>query len=254
MLQPSYPRSDRGVCTTNLGFRNFPVITPFLPTLYANGFPTLIFQTVKGKIKSYSTHLILFGQTVRPETLNLQDNFTLIAYFFKPFALSPLFGVSAQELTDNPIELNLVDYSKIATLKEQLLHASSTREMLTLIDQYIFSLLVRAHWDLRIIKFATDSILKNPDPAILKSVQNRLCLTERTFQRLFENQVGISPNQYRRICQFNAAFQQLRYRKFENLADIAFENGYADQSHYIRSFKEFTDIRPTDYLNVGRPG
>lgn len=236
-----------------LVIENVRVITPFVLPLYANGSPTLVFQTAKGQIKGHSTHLTLFGQTVRPETLTLRDDFTLIAYFFKPFALSPLFGVAAYELTDNPVELSLLDSSNIATLNEQLLHALTTGEMLTLIDEYIYSLRVRAKSDWRMLKFATDTILENADPAILQTVQSKLCLTERTFQRMFENKVGISPNQYRRICQFNSAFHKLQQRQFGNLADIALNNGYADQSHYIRSFKEFTGIRPTDYLNFGRP-
>jgi len=85
------------------------------------------------------------------------------------------------------------------------------------------------------------------------NVQQELFVTERTFQRMFEKNVGIPPNQYRRICQFNTAFRQLQLRKFNKLTDIAFENGYADQSHYIRSFREFTGITPKDYLNFGNP-
>jgi AraC-like DNA-binding protein len=38
------------------------------------------------------------------------------------------------------------------------------------------------------------------------------------------------------------------------LSDIAFENGYADQSHYVRAFKEFTNITPKDYLKFAEQG
>jgi len=63
--------------------------------------------------------------------------------------------------------------------------------------------------------------------------------------------VGVAPNLYRRICQFNTAFVQLNRRRHQKLSDIAFQNGYADQSHYIRSFKEFTHITPSEYLKFG---
>ncbi|HEX6428081.1 MAG TPA: AraC family transcriptional regulator, partial [Niastella sp.] len=58
--------------------------------------------------------------------------------------------------------------------------------------------------------------------------------------------------QFRRIWQFNNAFQQLNNRQFNKLTDIAFANGYADQSHYIRAFKEFTGITPKEYLKFGQ--
>jgi AraC-like DNA-binding protein len=70
---------------------------------------------------------------------------------------------------------------------------------------------------------------------------------------MFESNVGISPRLYKRICQFDAAFQQLNRRKFAKLSDIAYQNGYADQSHFIRSFKEFTNITPKEYLAYGPP-
>ena len=70
---------------------------------------------------------------------------------------------------------------------------------------------------------------------------------------MFESNVGISPRLYKRICQFNAAFQQLNQMKFSKLSDIAYEKGYADQSHFVRTFKEFTNITPKEYLNYGAP-
>jgi AraC-like DNA-binding protein len=228
------------------------VTNPFILPLYANGAPTLLFQTTKGIIKNNSNNLTLFGQTVFPETLTIRNNFTLIAYFFKPFALFALFGVSAQELTNNPINLNLLAPSKTGQLQEQLLNAASTDEMIALLDDYVFSLITKTKADCQLIRFATLTITQNASKDALLKVQQELHITERTFQRLFEKNIGVAPNQFRRIWQFNNAFQQLNNRQFNKLTDIAFANGYADQSHYIRAFKEFTGITPKEYLKFGQ--
>jgi AraC-like DNA-binding protein len=58
----------------------------------------------------------------------------------------------------------------------------------------------------------------------------------------------VSPNQFRRIVQFNRAFRQLNEKRFSHLAGIAYDNGYADQSHFNRSFREFTHQTVTQYL------
>jgi AraC-like DNA-binding protein len=84
------------------------------------------------------------------------------------------------------------------------------------------------------------------------NIQRELNIYERTLQRMFEKHIGISPNIYRRICQFNSAFTDLNLGNYNNLSDIANNHGYADQSHYIRAFKEFTNITPGEYLNLGR--
>ncbi|MBA4054254.1 MAG: AraC family transcriptional regulator [Marivirga sp.] len=234
-----------------LVIENCRVTNPFVLPLYANGTPTLLFQTAKGQIKNNSNYLTLFGQTVLPDTLTIHDNFTLIAYFFKPYSVNSLFGVLAQELTDKPIDLKLLSSTKTALLQEQLLNAASTAEMISLLDNYIFRLAEKVKIDTPLIKYATQQITIAPGKEILTTVQHKLCVTERTFQRMFEKNIGISPNQFRRIAQFNAAFQQLNRRQYTNMSDIVFGNGYADQSHYIRAFKEFTNLTPKEYLNYG---
>jgi AraC-like DNA-binding protein len=248
-LKPSEKTSE--YVENILVIENYHVATPFILPLFANGTPTLLFQTVKGKIGHNKNYLTLFGQTVLPETLTVNDNFILIAYFLKPYSLTSLFGVLAPELTDKPIDLTLISSQKSSHLQEQLLNAPTVSKMISLLDAYIIGLSKRIPTDIPLIKFATQQIVAAPAKTILSDVQDKLCVTERTFQRMFEKNVGISPNQFRRITQFNAAFYQLNKRKFSSLADIAFANGYADQSHYIRAFREFTNITPKEYLRFG---
>lgn len=98
---------------------------------------------------------------------------------------------------------------------------------------------------------SSEKIAKHYSKEALIDVQRELNISERTFQRMFEKNIGLSPNTYRRICQFKSAFTDLNLGNYNNLSDIAFNHGYADQSHYIRAFKEFTQINPSEYLNYG---
>lgn len=231
-----------------LVIEHFRVTTPFVLPIFANGMPTLLFQTAGGQIGNATNNLTLFGQTVFPDTLTITENFTLIAYFFKPYALNTLFGVSARELTDSPIDLNLLPAPVRAGLQEQLLNAATSAEMMALLDKYVLSLTTKIKTDARIIKYAVEKIAGAPSKKNLAEVQQELYMTGRTFQRLFEKNIGLIPTQYRRISQFNAAFRQLNGRRFKSLTDLSFQHGYADQSHFIRTFKEFTALTPGEYL------
>jgi AraC-like DNA-binding protein len=235
-----------------LVIENHQMITPFSLPLFANGLPTLLFKSTRGIINNtMTTHLTLFGQTILPETIRFDENFTAIAYFFKPWSLSAVFGVSPQELTDKPADLNLVMPKKATELQDRLLNAGAVESMIALLDQFILHLVASSKREPDLIKYAVSRIARQPLPEISILLQKELHITEKTFRRTFEKNIGIAPNLYRRICQFNAAFQQLNDRGYKKLSDIAFQHGYADQSHYIRSFKEFTTITPKEYLNFG---
>ncbi len=235
-----------------LVIENDVLLTPFVLPLYANGTPTLLFISKKGKLgKGGCNHLTLFGQTISPESLTLNENFTLIAYFLKPHSIISLFGIPAFELTDKPIDINLLTPQKTIFLQDRLLNCKNIAEMISSLDNYLFDLSTASKNISEAIKYASEKIVKHYSKDTLINVQKELHLTERTFQRMFENNIGISPNAYRRICQFNSAFTDLNLRNYNNLSDLAFNHGYSDQSHYIRAFKEFTSINPTEYLNYG---
>lgn len=236
-----------------LVIENFKIVTPFTLPLFANGCPTLVFQTKKVLLnKQASGYFTLFGQTIKPGALTIYEDFTLIAYFFKPHSLVSLFNVAGNELSDTHVDLNLLKQGSNGNIQEKLLNCSSPNDMILLLNNYIITLINKKKADVSKINIATALIENNLANDSLKTAQDNLCVTEKTLQRMFEKNVGISPRLFKRICQFNTAFQQLNTRHFLKISDVAYENGYADQSHFIRTFKEFTNLTPKEYLHFGR--
>jgi len=219
----------------------------------ANGYPGFVFQTASSELvtskNKKADHLFLFGQTIEPVELYTTGHLTLIAYFFHPPVLKTLFGFNANELTDTSIDLNQLQPAKEMNLKEQLINATSLNERLHLMNNYVSKLIRANHSTINSeIFFAAKSMQRNKGLASLRNIQNELRVSERTFRRLFDSHIGVSPKLFSRICQFDSAFQQLNQNQFSKLSDVAYENGYADQSHFLRSFKAFTSYSPSEYL------
>ena len=72
-------------------------------------------------------------------------------------------------------------------------------------------------------------------------------ITERTFERQFVAQVGVTPKQFAKIIQFQFSLNQLSEEDCSRLTDVVFDNGFADQSHFIRTFKKFTGKTPIEF-------
>lgn len=214
--------------------------------LFTNGMPTLLC-----KAKSDKHGITLFGQSVPRKNWTIESNATLFAFFFKPFAIGTIFKLSAKELKEKSIELNLWNPQKAIALRTQFLHAKSSKEKIEILNHFVHSQIQVNQRDCEIIRIATDKLMQDTSSTALSQLLNELHLTERTFQRIFKKYLGITANEYRRICQFQFALSQLKGGYFDKQTDVAYANGYFDQSHYIRSFKGFTDTTPDKYLQDG---
>jgi AraC-like DNA-binding protein len=86
------------------------------------------------------------------------------------------------------------------------------------------------------------------DIRIVKLV-NELGLAERQFRTAFENLIGLSPKAFCKTLQINRAFNQLLTKNRGDLARVAAESGFSDQSHFTRAFGDFLGKAPVAYLD-----
>ena len=219
--------------------------------LVTNGIPAFLCSTGKTSSGIKVRQLIIYGKSTPADIWELKKDQTIIAYFFKPFSLACLFNLSAAEIVKNPHDLSEWDAHKTNALRTQLSYAKKTGEKIDVLNGLLLHQLQQQQKECEIIRKSTDRIMLDSGKEVLSEILEELDLNERTFQRMFKKFVGVTPSQYRRICQFKLSFEKLRSGDFDKLTDVAYQTGFADQSHFIRSFKEFTDITPKDYKKSG---
>jgi AraC-like DNA-binding protein len=78
-------------------------------------------------------------------------------------------------------------------------------------------------------------------------VAREVMLSPRQLRTLVEREVGLSPKQLARGFRFSAVIGRLAAGE-RNLAGIAAETGYADQSHLTREFRQMAGCSPTAWL------
>lgn len=201
--------------------------------------------------KNKSTTLLLFTRSIDGAVLQGYTGFSLVAYFFHPFMVGPLFGIQAKKLADYPEQLHTWNVKKTELLLKKLNQVQTNHDRIRMLDDFLQEQFIKNRAACEIVRFATDRLVEDPSSDILPQLLGDLQISDRTLQRLFKKYVGLSPAHFRRFCQFHAAFHQLRKREFGNLSDVAYDQGYADQSHFIRSFREFTRKNPGDYMRSG---
>lgn len=218
----------------------------------ADGCPGFIFQHPdKGTLCKDDKLLpaaFLFGQASKHATLNLRGNMQMIGIFFYPNALKNVFGLDAGELTDSCMDMNDFSGNQGFKLSEELLNSRSEAEQIKRLSSFLLS--QKQKNEVRKddkIAYALSAMLSYNGNVSLPALTGELNISERNFERKFKEYVGLSPKLFCRISRFQASLKQLKLNDYNKLSDIAYENDYADQSHFIRSFKEFAGFSPYQY-------
>jgi transcriptional regulator GlxA family with amidase domain len=80
---------------------------------------------------------------------------------------------------------------------------------------------------------------------------SHLDLSARQIERVFRDEVGISPKLFLRIVRFQEVLGAIRGGAGETgWAEVAAAHGFYDQAHFIRDFKTFAG-RPPGSWHVG---
>ncbi len=79
-------------------------------------------------------------------------------------------------------------------------------------------------------------------------VAEKVNLSQRRFIDVFRNEVGMTPKLFCRVQRFWEIIEAIHPMKTVDWADLAMSYGYTDQSHFIHEFREFSGLRPSEYL------
>ena len=103
--------------------------------------------------------------------------------------------------------------------------------------------------ELLVIEEALKLLEKGNEQTTISAIATNVGLTLKTFQRHFNKHMGCSPIEYRRICRFrNSLTSKLNSSELKNLTDITYEEGYYDQSYFIKEFRKLTNHNPKDFF------
>jgi len=177
----------------------------------------------------------------------------MVGVCFYPDALNTLFGLNAFELTDGCMDMDELPQTRDMHRLERVWQTFSADPFDRLFTYLSAHLQRNDPATDPVVAQALDHIVREGGNVTVKQLQHNLRLSERSLERRFKQSVGISPKLFARICRFQASLHQLKNRSYDKLSDVAFDAGYADQSHFTRTFKEFTGIRPEQYQQHQNP-
>jgi AraC-like DNA-binding protein len=168
-----------------------------------------------------------------------------MAIHFRPGGAFPFFGMPLSDLENVCVGLDQVWGRDGVELHQRLIDAPTVAARFNIVENFLLSRpwsSVRRH---PVVAAALAAIEHNPSIR-MADLRDLVGVSTKRLIALFRNEVGLSPKAYARIRRFQAALRLLT-AGFAGGARVAAEVGYFDQAHFVREFRSFTGMTPTQY-------
>jgi AraC-like DNA-binding protein len=189
---------------------------------------------------------LIIGASTEASLFELRGAGATVGFDFKPGGLYPFLGRSMQNWPDAGI------------LAAQLLNGLPSP------SQAAWTELALSKWIVGIQDVLSDlltSPIKNNYKQIAPLVNEALRgvfsspedmtqLSEtslRSLQRIFQEEVGVSPRDLLRIARFNEAIRIISENDFKSFVDTALDSGFFDQPHMTNEFQKLVATSPSKF-------
>lgn len=183
------------------------------------------------------------GINTSPIRLQLPRRQTYFGVQLHPAAIRGLFGVPAREFMNSLTELDLV-HPYFDLLWHQIVEKQTFNERVAVIVRWVESKVLELHLQDTLLDHFWST--PHPAPPTVTQLANAVCYSPRQLSRKMYD-----------LAEMNAE-EALLYKKYLHaihlihteplsLTAIAFQSGFADQSHFIRTFKAYTQLTPGEY-------
>jgi len=174
----------------------------------------------------------------------------LLGVHFKPGGAFPFLGFSYSELHNKHITLaELWGEGRACRLLCLLNEAPTVEQKFRTLERWLLGIASRAFQHHPAVTFAVDKFRNEPSVSSA-DVAHRVGFSQRRFIELFRNEVGMTPKLFCRVERFQQVIHAIGHKTDINWIDLALNHGYSDQSHFNHDFREFSGLRPTEYLGL----
>jgi AraC-like DNA-binding protein len=175
---------------------------------------------------------------------------TYFGLILDPVAIYSLLGAPAGEFANRPIDLTLVDKS-FYELWEQLAEAKEFSARVALITKWVKMKTKPLHaHDHMLNEFLCNPLDK---PMTVTEVADTLCFSPRHLSRKIKSITGLNTEEVLLYKKYLRSLHLIHHSTLP-LTTIGHESHFSDQSHFIKAFKLFANMTPSEYGSLKGAG
>ena len=195
-----------------------------------------------------STGAGVYGVQRRIQTQELRGSGRALGIMFRPAGFRPFLGRPLSTITGRTLDLAEV-FGRAAAdaAQHDMAGADGPEEMARVADRFLAARAPAERQPGERISAIVERIAAQPALLRVDELSRDLSLSPRHLQRLFADQVGVSPKWVIRRYRIYEAAGRAAEGVDVNWADLAADLGYSDQAHLTREFTAAVGLPPAAY-------
>ncbi|OJJ22331.1 AraC family transcriptional regulator [marine bacterium AO1-C] len=189
----------------------------------------------------------LIGQLTRP--YNVAPTGITGTFFvrFHPEGFLPFATFPIKNMENTAIPLEQLFGKEGRAIGYKVLSAGNTLERINLIESFLLKRLIATKTADEIVQSTVETIWTTNGQIPIQELSRQNNIHRRQLVRKFSSTIGLSPKQLSKTVRLQATLKTLLNKKIISLTDLAYENQYYDQAHFIKEFKAFTGLTPKEF-------
>ena len=189
----------------------------------------------------------VLGHWTIPTRATIKKGNTCLITRFHPYAGFLFFPNPVSDFTNESIDLFDILSKESTEFYHRLMEQPLLEQKVKILEAFLIDRLVssrKGQEKIGLVEELCDSICRNSQPFNIERLAAEFRFSERYIQKLFLNYVGITPGSFFAVQRFNRSLELVRSADM-SLTNIAYECGYYDQAHFIKEFKSYTGMTPS---------
>lgn len=183
--------------------------------------------------------------------LKLDGKVDILGVCFEADGIYPFLKMPVSEFKNQVLGALEIGFKIADQIKQQIREATCISSRLNILEKALLTLIndeQQLPENFRMIFNA----LKHEKSLQLNDFCEKHNISIRQLERMYLRYVGLSANTYATLNRFHDSMNQILNSRYKKLSDLAYDNEYFDQMHFIKDFKRFTGNSPREFIQENK--
>ncbi len=181
--------------------------------------------------------------------ISTHRNSEMIVARFHAHGAFALLGSSLPTSGDRFVDSKSLHSLGLDKIRQQLTDCDDIEKKILFLEGFLEKCLSNSH-NIPDVILAAAVFIRDNATAQLKELVEQAPYSKKQFIYLFKKHIGVTPKLYQRIVRFNELLQKIDNEEMISWTQVSLDCGYYDQAHFIKDFKSFSGLNPSQFLAI----